>query len=58
MVYLEYIGWNETATGGFPGRIWFILNIQVGIILEGILGRTMEQSILEVLQEEETALLR
>jgi len=28
------------------------------MVLEGILGRTMEQSILEVLQEEETALLR
>ncbi|XP_023322779.1 uncharacterized protein LOC111697121 isoform X2 [Eurytemora carolleeae] len=36
----------------------FNFDSEVGMVLEGILGRTMEQSILEVLQEEETALLR
>ena len=40
MINLEYLGWNGAATGGSPGRIWFIFNIQVG----------MEQ-LLEVLQE-------
>ena len=43
MGFLEYLGWNGAEyTSGSPGKILFMLNIQVG----------MEQSILEVLHEE------